>query len=468
MIKHKNVLILSVLILLVIATSLVPVSLFPQGSAHITLEIIKGLLLALSWGIFYYLIKVSFFDRYKYVYKKDVPRIAVMSTKFFIFVAAILSIIVFVLGQSIFSLVALGGLVSAGLTFALGELILDAFAGVILETESPFGVGDWIKTMDGLEGRIVKVNWRTVILESLDEHVIIVPHRKIAQGFTNYSKPNKSYWDGVEITLDHSIPVERAERILRSGTMLVPSIHDKKCEVTAVKASASGIVYEVCYMVPDFPLHGIVKHHVIEAITQQLHKHNLRISEVIGEYAISQGGKPYQEESPITIANLITKIDIFKSLPKEAIKKLSENANRMVFSEGEVIVNEGDQGQSMFMIGEGLVEISISYKDRQGQMREKTLFDLGFPEYFGEMALFLNEKRSATVKALMNTVVYEISQDALKATLKNYPKAFETLIKQAKERKKKNLLTKAEMEKLKERKETPSKGLLANLKKFFK
>lgn len=468
MVKNRSMIILAILILVIIATSLIPVSLIPKGSLHITLQIIKGLLVALSWSIFYYLIKITIFDRYKRVYKKEVPRIALISTKFFVFIFTVLSIIVFVFGKSILSIVALGGLVSAGLTFAIGELILDAFSGVILETESPFDVGDWIKTLDDVEGRVVKVNWRTVILENIDEYLIIVPHRKIAQGFINYSKPNRSYWDSVEITLDHSVPVERAERILRAGVMTVPSIHQQKCDVTANKADESGITYEIRYMVPDLIAHREVKHDVIDALTQQLHKYRLRISEVIGEYAISKGGKPYQEESPLTIANLIHKVEFFNSLPSEAVTKLAENANRLLFREGEIIVHEGDEGQSMFLIGEGLVEISITYKDNNNRMRQKKLFDLGYPEYFGEMALLLNEKRSATVKALMNTIVYEISQDALKSTLKNNPKAFVKLAKQAKERREKNLLTKTQMEKMKEQRAAPSKGLLANFKKFFK
>jgi small-conductance mechanosensitive channel/CRP-like cAMP-binding protein len=441
---------------------------FPKGSIHIVLQVVKGLLVILSWSVFYYLVKVSLFERYKRVYKKEVPRIILMATKFFTFFFAALSIVVFVLGQSVLSIVAFGGLVSAGLAFALGELILDAFSGVILETESPFEVGDWIKTQDGAEGRVVKVNWRTVILENIDEYLIVIPHRKIAQGFTNFSKPQKSYWDSIEITLDHSVPVERAERILRAGVMAVPSIHQQKCDVTATKADESGITYEIRYMVPELLVYREVKHDVIDALTHHLHKYHLRISEVIGEYAISQGGKPYQEESPLTIAHLINQVEIFNGLPKSAMKALSEHANRLFFREGEKIVVEGEAGQSMFLIGEGLVEITISYKDNSGKIKQKKLFDLGFPEYFGEMAMLLNEKRSATVTAMMNTIVYEISQNALKRILKQHPKAFEKLAKQARERRDKNILTKTQMEKLKDKREAPSKGLLANFKKFFR
>jgi potassium efflux system protein len=165
---------------------------------------------------------------------------------------------------------------------------------------------------------------------------------------------------------------------------------------------------------------------------------------------------------------LLNQVDLFNKLPKSVITQLSQKAMRHLFAEGEKIVKEGDEGQSLFLIGEGLVEVSIGYKNNAGAMREKELFHLGFPEYFGEMALFLNDKRSATVTAAMNTVVYEISQDLLKRVLKDNPKAFESLKKLARERKEKNKLTKSEMEKMKEKKEGHSKGLLANTKKFFK
>jgi potassium efflux system protein len=467
-VKSKNLVLLVILIVLIIASTLVPISSFPKGPLHITLQAVKSCLIILAWVFFYYLLKASFFERYKHVYKKEIPRIVLMITRFLVLVSAVLSVIVFVLGQSIFSIMALGGLLSAGLTFALGELILDAFAGLILETESPFEINDWIKVPDGGEGKVIAINWRTVILQSRSEYLIIVPHRKMAQGFINYSKPKRSYWEAVEISLDHSIPIDRAERILRAGVMVVPSIHDKKCDVVAIKANESGIVYEVSYMVPDVGMSRQVKHDVLDYVIRHLHKNKMRISETIGEYAISQGGKPFQEESPLTVEYLLNQVDLFSKLPKSVITQLSQKAVRHLFAGGEKIVKEGEEGQSLFLIGEGLVEVSIAYKNNAGAMREKELFRLGFPEYFGEMALFLNDKRSATVTAAMNTVVYEISQDLLKRVLKDNPKAFENLKKLARERKEKNKLTKSEMEKMKEKKDTHSKGLLANIKKFFK
>lgn len=467
MFKNKSLLLVAILIGLILSTSFVPISLFPEGAFHIVLQILKGLLLTMSWIVLYFLIKVSFFERYEVVYKKDVPRIVLSTTKFIIFVCAFLSIVVFVLGQSILSILTLGGLVSAGLTFALGELILDAFSGVILETESPFELNDWIKTLDGAEGRVIKINWRTVILENMDGYIIVVPHRKIAQGFTNYSKPRRSYWDSVKICLDHTVPVERAERILRAGVMSVTSVYQKKCDVAAIKTNRSGITYEVRYLVSDIIECRDVKHDVINALTKHLHAYKLKISEVLGEYTLSKGRKSYQEESPLILANFIENVECFNELPRATIKKLAENAKRWVFAEGEIIVSEGTEGQSMYLIGEGSVEVSIAYKNKAGDKIEKKLFCLGFPEYFGEMALLLNEKRSATVTAITNVVVYEISQELLKSALKGTSKAFTKMKKQAIEKKEANKLTKSQMGKLIERKVAPSNGLLSSFKKFF-
>jgi small-conductance mechanosensitive channel/CRP-like cAMP-binding protein len=464
---HKSFMIFSILFLLIISSAMINTSLMPSGPLHITLQAFKAILIGLSWITLYVLIKAIFFDRYKRLFKRDVPRIVFMTTKLLIFVAIILSIIVFVLGKSIFSLVALGGLVSAGLTFALGDLILDAFSGVILETESPFELGDWIKPLGGDLGKVVEVNWRTVILQNLEGHLIVIPHRKIAQGFINYNKPEMDYWDKVEITVDHSIPVDRATRILRAGAMQAPSIYDRQCKVKALKTTEGGIVYEIKYKVLDVLKSLDARHDVIEYVIKSLHAYSLRVSEYLGEYAIRKGGRPYQEDLPLSVEKLIRQVDMFKSLPKSAVLKLTEQVKRHVFSEGDKIVSEGEEGESLFMIGEGVVEISIAYKTKSGTKKQKQLFVLSYPGSFGEMALLLNEKRAATVTAMMNTVVYEISQDLLISTLKNHPKILKKLTEQALEKKNKNKMTKTEMESLKEDTEKHPKGLLSKLETFL-
>lgn len=65
-----------------------------------------------------------------------------------------------------------------------------------------------------------------------------------------------------------------------------------------------------------------------------------------------------------------------------------------VYEDGEILVRQGDVGDAMFVIQEGEVEIVL---ERGG--RETVLRTAQAGEMLGEMAIFLREQRSATVRA---------------------------------------------------------------------
>ncbi|HEY3312789.1 MAG TPA: cyclic nucleotide-binding domain-containing protein [Anaerolineales bacterium] len=66
-----------------------------------------------------------------------------------------------------------------------------------------------------------------------------------------------------------------------------------------------------------------------------------------------------------------------------------------VYQDGEIIVRQGELGDCMYVVQEGQVEVLIESEDHKVQLNI-----LGKNEYFGEMAIFDHEIRSATVRAL--------------------------------------------------------------------
>jgi signal transduction histidine kinase/CheY-like chemotaxis protein len=77
---------------------------------------------------------------------------------------------------------------------------------------------------------------------------------------------------------------------------------------------------------------------------------------------------------------------------------------------GAVIFREGDDGDSMFLIGSGSVEAVLG--DERGQIIPLSLMRSG--ETFGEMGFFEGKPRSATVRACDRTVVLEIKGEELR------------------------------------------------------
>ena len=74
---------------------------------------------------------------------------------------------------------------------------------------------------------------------------------------------------------------------------------------------------------------------------------------------------------------------------------MAEEALGKNYQDGEVIVCQGDLGDCMYVVQEGQVEVYI-----QNQGDDIRLAILGEGDLFGEMAIFENEVRSASVRAL--------------------------------------------------------------------
>ena len=79
-----------------------------------------------------------------------------------------------------------------------------------------------------------------------------------------------------------------------------------------------------------------------------------------------------------------------------------------VFKDGEVIVKQGDAGDFMYEILNGQVEV---FQEKEGEEVRLNILDKG--DFFGEMAIFEREKRSATVRALGEVRVLTVDKKIL-------------------------------------------------------
>ena len=84
-----------------------------------------------------------------------------------------------------------------------------------------------------------------------------------------------------------------------------------------------------------------------------------------------------------------------------------KNLDRETFPAGAIIFKEGDPGNSAYLIEEGSVEVAVSSTQRSR---------IGKGELFGEIALIDQQPRTATVRALENTVLIPIPRNLVKPT----------------------------------------------------
>ncbi|GMU55846.1 MAG: hypothetical protein AMXMBFR33_49920 [Candidatus Xenobia bacterium] len=96
-----------------------------------------------------------------------------------------------------------------------------------------------------------------------------------------------------------------------------------------------------------------------------------------------------------SVAEFIANNPLFYSLNRDVIETIAERFQVQRFPGGSVIVKEGDMGDSFYVIRNGHVRVLKSVNDE-----ELVLSELGLGEGFGEMALMVDQPRSATVKAV--------------------------------------------------------------------
>src|SRR5438270_1743018 len=105
---------------------------------------------------------------------------------------------------------------------------------------------------------------------------------------------------------------------------------------------------------------------------------------------------------------LLKNIGLFESLTEDDIESLSNRLEDSEYDEGAVVFSQGDQGESLFIVEEGAVEISFG----EGRTRV-VLATLFTGQYFGELSLFDGSPRSATATAAKRSRLVRLDRDDL-------------------------------------------------------
>ncbi|MEJ2492671.1 MAG: sigma 54-interacting transcriptional regulator, partial [Desulfuromonadales bacterium] len=126
----------------------------------------------------------------------------------------------------------------------------------------------------------------------------------------------------------------------------------------------------------------------------------------------------------VTLEDLLT-VEIFKDLPPENLTALIPHLTERKYSANVTVIYRGDPGYSMFMVING--QVAVTQKNDEGV--EYTLATLEKGDIFGEMALMTGEPRSANVKTLTQTRLFELNQEAFFELVATYPALNESLLR---------------------------------------
>lgn len=110
-------------------------------------------------------------------------------------------------------------------------------------------------------------------------------------------------------------------------------------------------------------------------------------------------------------SDLLAQIPLFEGLNDEDREALAQRLSEKSFAKDQVVFSKGDKGSSMYVVLSGAVQIFLPGEDANAP--RVILKDLRTGEYFGELSLFDDKPRSASVEAMVDTVLLELTRDEL-------------------------------------------------------
>jgi branched-chain amino acid transport system substrate-binding protein len=210
-----------------------------------------------------------------------------------IFLFAVFGIVAFVYNYKLTGLLATSGVVAMILGLAVQLNITNLFAGVALNLERPFRVGDWImvhgRTPDpqsSVIGMVVDINWRTTRLRTADDTEIVIPNGVISEKtITNFMHPGELSRFELDFTIDQTVPPERVLPVIRGAVDAVLGVEregpvaEPAPSVRIARVEGGAITYRVRYrIVPREVSPARARHTINESVLRSLREAGIELA----------------------------------------------------------------------------------------------------------------------------------------------------------------------------------------------
>jgi len=335
-----------------------------------------------------------------------VPKILRDVIDFVLYGLATLPILQSQLNLDLGGLLATSAVVTVVIGLALQETLGNLFAGLSLQLERPYQVGDFIRIGENT-GRVVQIGWRATRIITFRRESVTLPNSMVAKEVVrNFSYGYEPVAIDIYLHLPYETPPNQVKMAVLDVLREIAAVVQEPppmCRTWAYDDSA--VRYQVRYWVADFGQADNAMEEFYTRLWYRLRREGVemalprRIVHMRPEAASSKPG--FSSDS---VLELLRAVDLFTLISEQELEQLRTNLVARHFGKNERIIQEGEAGHTFYLVVSG--EVSV----RTGKGQEVTRLKRG--SYFGEMSLLTGEPRAATVVALEDSVLLELGRPA--------------------------------------------------------
>src|SRR6266567_1569127 len=336
-----------------------------------------------------------------------------------VFVVALLFVLSFVYHaeRGLKSVVATSGVAAVILGLAGQNLLGGIIAGMSLQINRPYRVGDWLQVGDRF-AEVMEINWRSTRLRTNDAIYLDIPNNEIVRTtIVNLHYPTEVRAMRIRVGVDYNVPPNRVKDALAraassaNGVLANPSV-----KVFLVDFADHAVTYEIKFYMGNHARINEINDAVRTNVWYELKRQRITIPFPIRTLQLERRKLPAGEEDHQEARAILRGEPLFQCLSAAQINNLVEQSDLNHFGRGERVIEEGAEGDSMFVLMRGAAQVSVS---KNGKVIPVATLSSG--DCFGEMSLLTGEKRSATVRAEGDCYVMEINKDVMAQIVRESP-----------------------------------------------
>ena len=310
------------------------------------------------------------------------------------------------------------------LGLALQDTLGNFFAGISLQADRPFQVGDVITVgAQRHTGVVEEISWRAIKIRTFQNHVVLINNSSAAKEPIEVCPRDNLNARLVLFSTLYTDSPAKTIHVVREAVRETDNVSDRVTPIVRIRNMGdSGVEYECKYWLDDYAKYNDTDALVRQRIWYAFKRARLNFAFPTRTVHVERKTLGARETDGGAIVERLSAVDIFAPLSVEETGMLAQAAVRHVFAPGETVIRAGDEGASMFVVHNGRVQVQVNDNGRP-----RPVATLNEGDFFGEMALFTGEPRTANVVALEETEVLEIGKSAMKRVFDTNPDLVESL-----------------------------------------
>lgn len=321
------------------------------------------------------------------------------------------------------SLITTSAILTAVLGFALQDTLGNLFAGLAIQAEKPYQIGDWVQ-LGQYTGQVEGISWKSTKVVTTTRETVYVPNSSISKSaIFNYSQPTPEYIAIMDVGVSYDAPPNRVRNIIMEILTRHPQIMQQRKQEVRIKSFGDhAVIYQLRYWINNYALENKIKSDIYNHLWYRFRREKIHIPYPTREIIQT----PLVEHVTPTnvIEELFESVDLFQPLGDAARKTLAQRARTQLYGVHEEIVQQGAPGNSLYLIISGRCRVFV-FAESETVPRPVALLSQG--DFFGEMSLLTGAPRTATVVAEEETECLVIDKGDVKDLLLAKPQIVEQL-----------------------------------------